>query len=406
MANGSSALGHTFDTSTTYSTAGAKLLSVRNNGSEKLYLDKDGILSVANAILAAAAVKTSDRLQISGSGYLENIALTLQLNGNMTDGASAIAIKLNSATALANATAKIVSIQNNAVEKAYFDKDGFLTAPVINGILRVSSLDLGTLANTIQGGATTNALKLLSNTADGASNVAHVLDTAVALTSTAKLVSIKNNAVEKACFSKDGQLSVSGVASGSDAVMVVKGARIQLNAVDDANNNTISSSGNGFVTFGVGGTEIIAANYQGNVRSGGVASLSVDNFSADGATAKGFKFRIQGGPFANVGSRIATFENPASTIKAAIGKNGQIFWPTGNADSVTGTATLVGGTVTVSTTAVAANSIVMLTRNTPGGTIGDLTAPVASLVAATSFVINSASGTDTSTVNWWIIGVG
>lgn len=68
-----------------------------------------------------------------------------------------------------------------------------------------------------------------------------------------------------------------------------------------------------------------------------------------------------------------------------------------------GTATLVGGTVTVNTAAVTASSKIFITCNTPGGTQGFLSVPVASIVAGTSFVINSSSGADTSTVNWWII---
>lgn len=43
QADGASAVGVITDTSATYSTAGAKLLSVRNNGTEKAYIDKDGI---------------------------------------------------------------------------------------------------------------------------------------------------------------------------------------------------------------------------------------------------------------------------------------------------------------------------------------------------------------------------
>lgn len=68
-----------------------------------------------------------------------------------------------------------------------------------------------------------------------------------------------------------------------------------------------------------------------------------------------------------------------------------------------GTATLAAGTVTVNTTAVTASSIIIVSCNTPGGTQGFLSAPVASIVAGTSFTINSSSNTDTSTVNWWII---
>jgi hypothetical protein len=75
---------------------------------------------------------------------------------------------------------------------------------------------------------------------------------------------------------------------------------------------------------------------------------------------------------------------------------------TGSNASV-GTSTLVGGTVTVSTTAVATGSLIYVSRNTSGGTAGHLNAPSASIVNGTSFVINSSSGTDTSTVNWWIV---
>lgn len=62
-----------------------------------------------------------------------------------------------------------------------------------------------------------------------------------------------------------------------------------------------------------------------------------------------------------------------------------------------GTATLVGGTVTVSNTSVTANTRILLSRSTTGGTTGDLSYTVS---AATSFTINSSSGTDTSTVVW------
>ena len=68
-----------------------------------------------------------------------------------------------------------------------------------------------------------------------------------------------------------------------------------------------------------------------------------------------------------------------------------------------GTATLVAGTVTVATTAVKTGAKIFLSVNTPGGTQGFLSAPAASITNGVSFVINSTSATDTSTVNWWII---
>lgn len=66
-----------------------------------------------------------------------------------------------------------------------------------------------------------------------------------------------------------------------------------------------------------------------------------------------------------------------------------------------GTAVLVGGTVTVNTTAVTANSRIYLTVNTSGGTVGS--PYVSARTAGTSFAITSTSNTDTSTVAWLIV---
>jgi hypothetical protein len=66
-----------------------------------------------------------------------------------------------------------------------------------------------------------------------------------------------------------------------------------------------------------------------------------------------------------------------------------------------GVATLVGGTATVSTTAVTASSRVQLTSQADGGTPGWLR--VSGRTAGTSFTITSSSASDTSTVAWVII---
>lgn len=68
-----------------------------------------------------------------------------------------------------------------------------------------------------------------------------------------------------------------------------------------------------------------------------------------------------------------------------------------------GNATLVAGTITVNNTTVTANTIVMLTRKTSGGTIG--TAITYTVTAATSFTITSDSVLDTSTFSYLLIEV-
>lgn len=66
-----------------------------------------------------------------------------------------------------------------------------------------------------------------------------------------------------------------------------------------------------------------------------------------------------------------------------------------------GSAVLVGGTVTVSTTKVTASSRIFLTNNANGGTVGIIY--VSARTAGTSFVITSSNALDTSTIAWLIM---
>lgn len=66
-----------------------------------------------------------------------------------------------------------------------------------------------------------------------------------------------------------------------------------------------------------------------------------------------------------------------------------------------GSATLVGGTVTVNNTLVGADSIILLTAQNTGGTAGALR--VSARTPGTSFTVTSSSGTDTSAVGWLIL---
>lgn len=63
-----------------------------------------------------------------------------------------------------------------------------------------------------------------------------------------------------------------------------------------------------------------------------------------------------------------------------------------------GSATLVAGTVTVANTLVTASDRIKITKRTAGGTEGH--PRISAITAATSFVITSSSGTDTSTFEW------
>lgn len=67
----------------------------------------------------------------------------------------------------------------------------------------------------------------------------------------------------------------------------------------------------------------------------------------------------------------------------------------------TGKAVLVAGTKTVSVTDVVSTDRIFLTRQVTGGTVGNLS--VGTVTDDTSFVINSDSSTETSTISWAIV---
>jgi len=70
------------------------------------------------------------------------------------------------------------------------------------------------------------------------------------------------------------------------------------------------------------------------------------------------------------------------------------------AEAENGTVALVAGTATVSSNIVPSGATISLTRQVTGGTVGHLT--VGTITAGTSFVIDSSSATDTSTIFWKI----
>lgn len=85
-------------------------------------------------------------------------------------------------------------------------------------------------------------------------------------------------------------------------------------------------------------------------------------------------------------------------LVSTIGKGIQI--KTG-ANSKIGSVTLVAGTATVANTSVTANSLIFLTAQTTGGTVGFLR--ITAKTVATSFVVTSSNPLDTSTVAWMIV---
>lgn len=96
-----------------------------------------------------------------------------------------------------------------------------------------------------------------------------------------------------------------------------------------------------------------------------------------------------------------TTTGAVSTGSLTLGTAGNKINITTGSNASAGTGTLSAGTVTISTTAVTANSLIFLQDTSNGANIGTLS--VGTKTAATSFVVNSSNALDASTFNWFII---
>lgn len=128
VANGGSAIGWILDTINNLTTAGAKLLSLRNFGVEKFSVDKDGNTTASGKlningfdsdfgngnILALLQRGLTITGQFAAASYTSAVA----------NGASAVAYAFNTVNALTT-TAKIFSFRNVTTEKAFLQQDGY-----------------------------------------------------------------------------------------------------------------------------------------------------------------------------------------------------------------------------------------------------------------------------------------
>lgn len=157
----------------------------------------------------------------------------------------------------------------------------------------------------------------------------------------------------------------------------------------------------GFVTKASDGTSIWLTNSAAGVVLAGVTEVS----PGSGATTC---LRTDTGTIATVLGLTAVKTNTLNgTVNRVDPGDGSVVLagrsvvPSGGTAARMGTAVLAAGTATVNTTAVTANSVIVLTIQTPGGTVG---APyVNARTAGTSFTIKSTSASDTSTVGWRIL---
>mgnify|MGYP001576196577 FL=1 len=156
---------------------------------------------------------------------------------------------------------------------------------------------------------------------------------------------------------------------------------------DNIIGNSIGNS-----TFGNGFQRNIVDDFSSSIIFGVETDKSFDR--------TGMNYRLTATQVSVINSSItSTYLATAGDMKNTVAGGG-IYIKEG-VNATMGVATLVGGTVTVSTTKVTANSRIFLTTQTVGGTIG--TQYISARVAGTSFTITSTSATDTSVIAWQIV---
>jgi hypothetical protein len=134
------------------------------------------------------------------------------------------------------------------------------------------------------------------------------------------------------------------------------------------------------------------SNIEGNILSNHATGISVGS-SSTGTV-------INDNIISNFTTAIS--DSGAGTIKLNNGSAGDKLTITTGTNASAGTGTLVGGTATISTTAVTANSVIFLQDTSSSTTnVGVLT--VSSKTAGTSFVVTSTIALDTSTFNYLIV---
>jgi hypothetical protein len=141
VVNGDSAVAYIKDTHNLLSTSGAKIESWRNQGTEKAYIDKDGVIWSTSSI----KLGSSTILGASGNLFLSTYGI---LTPTVVDGSSAIAYTLNTQNTLSTTGSKLLSIQNNGTEKLNIDYNGTNNSIHFGGLSSTPTIVAGTGAGT------------------------------------------------------------------------------------------------------------------------------------------------------------------------------------------------------------------------------------------------------------------
>lgn len=191
-------------------------------------------------------------------------------------------------------------------------------------------------------------------------------------------------------------------------IQIVSNSGVSINAPATDVSGLLTGSGRAVITADAADTDpTLTINENASGQAAGTRAIQVNDAAAvekfyvdlDGNTSVGGGLGVNGTAqfFSGV-----VFQGSATFVAGITIDTGQgISISEAGAAARAGVATLVAGTVTVSTTAVTANSRFLYSVQTAGGVQGFLS--VSATVVGTSFTLLSTNVLDTSTVYWTII---
>lgn len=201
-------------------------------------------------------------------------------------------------------------------------------------------------------------------------------------------------------------IRTSGGGNGVGRNLRVSAEGVGANSSGSLTLSTISGGGNGSAAAGI----TIQVGDSSNAVSGailikggssnGFGGGSDITIQPGAAGSRGGYFVVKTGGSATTAIQVDDFQATSFTGNVIMAAGKLLTVPSGT-NKRAGNLTLIGGTLTVSNTTVTANTIVMLTRKTSGGTIG--TAITYTLSAGVSFTVNSDNILDTSTFSYVLI---
>lgn len=414
----------------------------------------EGVISANWAVLSAAgtltSLETDDSVQVSPSSGIINIA-----------GASPISTTGSGNTATINLSGTVDVAHGGTGDTSFTAYAPICGGTSTTGALQVASTGLGTSGFVLTSNGSSALPSWKSITAENA--ITTVDGDSGSMTPTAGVVTVSGGTTGLTTSASSSTMDLTGtlvVANGGTGAATLTGlltgngtsavsatAITQYNVLtggaSNAPNSVAPSATSGVPVISQGaaaqpifGTAVVAGGgtgattLTGVLTGNGTSAVTANAITQHGVLIAGASNAVANLAVAATGTVLAgsTGADPAftgspsvsgsvtagTTLTATLGDitatNGNLVLgtagnklriTTGSNASIGTSAAMTAGSITISTTAVTASSIIFLTHATTAGTLGNLY--VGTITAGTSFVINSSSNTDTSTVNWLII---